>query len=228
MNYEEILSLSQKLFNYLFSPKVVTESFEDEETGEMVNVDRIHWYEQKILLPQRLEIALSAARVPVALQGLSEEELWSLYRECSFTEVFGYDPILKELAFRGDVEALRLLKEGPDESEEEVYNVAYTLSASEENLKKILDVFEGARDEWCKKMEAPELYIPFSKVLKALGNDSGCEGNILNYRMHYGPDSEATLVVECETESPDVLEEALMQFCQELKISREIKEANCL
>ena len=157
--YGEILNIEERLREY----RTWTEDFEDEETHEVVTVERNEVVGMRE--PDATEAARMAeleACILAHLQELSDDELSTMYYR---THKLAY---LEEAMVRN--------LEWATEDDDDVNDVSYTITADSSTA---LDAVDTLIDELCKRVGTPEniadglsMQIPYADTMQLLiGND---------------------------------------------------------
>lgn len=158
--YGEILNIEEKLREY----RTWTEDFEDEETHEVVTVERNEVV--GIREPDATEAARMAeleACILAHLQELSDDELSTMYYRTH------------KLAYLEEAMA-RNLEWATEDDDDDINNVSYTITADSSDALNAVDTLI---DELCKRVGTPEniadglsMQIPYADTMQLLiGND---------------------------------------------------------
>lgn len=158
--YGELLKIEQKLYEY----RTWTEDFEDEETHEVVTVERNE------VVSERDYNAVELARIAeleecilAHLQELSDDDLDTMYYRT------------QKLAYLEEAMA-RNLEWATEDDDNDINDVTYTITAATSDA---LDAVETLIDELCKRVGTPEniadglsMQIPYADTMQLLiGND---------------------------------------------------------
>ena len=178
--YGEILNIEEKLREY----RTWTEDFEDEETHEVVTVERNEVVGMRE--PDATEAARMAeleACILAHLQELSDDELNTMYYR---THKLAY---LEEAMVRN--------LEWATEDDDDVNDVSYTITADSSTA---LDAVDTLIDELCKRVGTPEniadglsMQIPYADTMQLLiGNDRFT--GIIDYKERTAD----TIILKCQ------------------------------
>lgn len=194
-----------------------TETFEDEDTHEMVDVER-----EELLTTETSdeEHELWQQIIP-ELPKLSDEELRLLQRLLLSTDIDD-TPIIEVLAERGDVDALSQVgdiewDDSDDPGEENPSNYKYTLTGNTDTLNGICETI----NDLCQKYGTPDnelgLFVPQRILMKLLiGSDTEYyRGNIL----HMEQPAPNQLIITTEADNGFPLLYALRKCFENLEIT---------
>jgi hypothetical protein len=193
-----------------------TETFEDEDTHVMVDVER-----EELLTTETSDEERSLwQQIIPELTKLSDEKLRNLQRLLLSTDIDD-TPIIEELAERGDVDALSqhgdIADDSDDPGEENPSTYKYTLTGNADTLNGIRTTI----NDLCQKFGTPDnelgLYVPQRLLMKLLvGSDTEYyRGNVL----HMEQPAPNQLVITTEADNGYPLLYALRKCFDNLEIT---------